>query len=133
MLFYSTSQPTEFLMKIIVATLALTIASAAGIAGVNARPEREMSVVVGTRAEATELAGRIAEAARSLGHNRVRVYGQDVFIPLDEATLSFMREGDSMVMHVAVESEYRFARANRQAALLALKAKGEEILTLARK
>jgi hypothetical protein len=118
-------------MKMIVAALALSIASAAGFAGISNRDERELTTVVATRAEAASLAHHLSEAARALGHKHVRVYGQDVFVPLEQATLSFIREGDQFVMHVAVESEYRFAKADRAAALAALKAQGDAVLAKA--
>lgn len=94
--------------------------------------ERELAVELPvSAADAAAIVPFIEKAARERGITRVRAYERDVFIPLEQATLSFVRNGGALTMHVAVESEYRFAKGDRVAALTELKGMGNAIFTRA--
>ena len=77
------------------------------------------------------VAERIEKAAREDGLTRIRAYDHAVFIPLEQANLSFVNDKGNLTMHVAVESEYRFKKAERHAALEALKARGNALFARA--
>jgi len=94
--------------------------------------ERELAVELPVDAiAAQELVPFIEKAAREQGLKRVRAYKTDVFIPLDQAQLSFVREGGHLNLHVAVESEYRFQKGERAQVLEDLKHQGHQIFTRA--
>jgi hypothetical protein len=123
-------------MKIILPAVVAAVVSAASVGSVGVfagvSSEKELAVALPVAANAAEhLVPFIEKAAREQGIGRVRAYARDVFIPLEQASLSFVRDGDTFTMHVAVESEYRFAKGDRAAALAELKAVGDGIFTRA--
>lgn len=123
-------------MKTIAIALVAVLASAAAIGSAGNltmfKNEREMAVELPVTAEGAQtLIPFIEMAARERGITRVRAYAKDVFIPLEQATLSFVRNGGALSLHVAVESEYRFAKQNRAEALNELKGMGNAIFVRA--
>lgn len=119
-------------MKTIVIALVAVLASAAAIGSAGnltmLQNERELAVELPVRADdASTIVPFIEKAARERGITRVRAYDKDVFLPLEQATINFVRNAGSLTMHVAVESEYRFAKGERAAALNDLKAQGHSI------
>src|SRR5688572_14185733 len=123
-------------MKTIVIALVAALASATAVGSAGSftflQNERELQVELPISAnDAANIVPFIEKAAREAGHKRVRAYEKDVFIPLEQATLSFVRKGGALTMHVAVESQYRFAKNDRQAALVDLKNVGNGIFTRA--
>lgn len=123
-------------MKTVLLALVLALSSAAAIGSAGNltmfQNERELAVELPvSAADAAAVVPFIEKAARERGITRVRAYEKDVFIPLEQATLSFVRNGGALTMHVAVESEYRFAKGDRAAALTELKGMGNAIFTRA--
>jgi hypothetical protein len=123
-------------MKTLIAAVAAALVSAASVTTVGVfsgvESEKEMAVDLPVDvASAGTLVPFLEKAARERGITRVRAYAKDVFIPLEQATLSFVRNGSSLSMHVAVESEYRFAKGDRAAALAHVKSIGDAIFTRA--
>lgn len=123
-------------MKPVIAAIAAALVSAASVGGMTTfkglENERELAVELPVDAiAAQELVPFIEKAAREQGIQKVRAYKTDVFIPLEEAQLSFVREGGHLNLHVAVESQYRFQKGERAAVLENLKHKGHEIFTRA--
>jgi hypothetical protein len=123
-------------MKFALAALAAALVSAASVGTVGVfhglDSEKELAVTMPVSIEkARSLVPFIEKAARERGIKRVRAYDRDVFIPLDQAMLSFVRNGDSLSMHVEVESEYRYAKGDRAAALAELKTTGDSIFARA--
>lgn len=119
-------------MKTLAIALVAALASAAAVGSQGTftmfQNERELAVELPVSAvDATSIVPFIEKAARERGITRVRAYDRDVFIPLEQATLSFVRNAGSLTMHVAVESEYRYAKADRAAALMELKGMGNAI------
>jgi hypothetical protein len=119
-------------MKTIAVALFAAFASAAAIGSAGNftifENEKELAIELPvSAADAAVVVPFIEKAARESGLTRVRAYAKDVFIPLEGATLSFVRNGNALTMHVAVESEYRFAKGDRKAALLDLKNQGNLI------
>lgn len=113
---------------------ALSSAAAVGSAGTFTLFENEKELAVElpvSAADAASVVPFIEMAARQAGHTRVRAYERDVFIPLEEATLSFVRNGNALTLHVAVESELRFAKGERKAALIDLKNQGNALFAKA--
>jgi hypothetical protein len=128
--------PQESAMKFALAALAAALVSAASVGTVGVfhglDSEKEVAVTMPVSLEkARSLVPFIEKAARERGIKRVRAYDRDVFIPLDQAMLSFVRNGDSLSMHVEVESEYRYAKGDRAAALADLKTTGASIFARA--
>lgn len=76
---------------------------------------------------APEITPWLQAAATELGHTKVRAYDGSVFIDVGDDRISFFKEGNSLNMHVAFESKYRHAKADRDPALKELQAKGETI------
>ncbi len=121
-------------MKTIAIALATALVSAAASVGsvgeLVQSNERELKVEMPIDAiAAQQLVPYIEMAARGEGLTRIRAYKTDVFIPLEQAQLSFVKDGTSFVMHVAVESEYRFKKGERQQVLNDLKQHGQKIFT----
>jgi hypothetical protein len=119
---------------LIVAVAAALVSAAASVGSVGTfsgvANERELAVAMPVDADAAEtIIPFIEMAARAQGLSRIRAYKKDIFIPLDQAQLSFVNDNGTLTMHVAVESEYRFAKGERQAVLDGLKAKGNAIFT----
>lgn len=127
---------TEPIMKTFAIVLFAALASAASIGSVGSFTifENDKELAVDLPIMASDIAAvvpYIEMAARQSGLTRVRAYERDVFIPLENATLSFVRSGTSLSLHVEVESEYRFAKGDRKAALEALKNQGSAIFARA--
>lgn len=124
-------------MKTLAVAVAAAIVSAAASVGsvgtlTGTSNERELAVELPIDAVAAEtLVPFIEKAARDSGITKVRAYKTDVFIPLEQAQLSFVKDGTHFVMHVAVESEYRFKKGERQQVLEDLKTKGHGLFTKA--
>jgi hypothetical protein len=123
-------------MKVLLPTFAAALISAASVGSVGMftqlKSEKELAVALPVSAQAArDLVPFLEKAAREQGISRVRAYDRDVFIPLEQASLSFVRDGDTFTMHVEVESEYRYAKGDRAAALAELKAVGDGIFTRA--
>ncbi|HEY1101102.1 MAG TPA: hypothetical protein VGF99_19340 [Myxococcota bacterium] len=119
-------------MKTFAVTVAAALVSAAasmgslGVAGTT--NDREASVELAISADqASSVIPFIEMAAREEGLKGIRAYKNDVFIPLEQATLSFVKADGHLTMNVAVESEYRFEKGSRQAALDALKQQGNAL------
>jgi hypothetical protein len=94
--------------------------------------ERELAVSMPLSGEAADaVLPFIEKAAREGGLTRIRAYDHAVFIPLEQASLSFVNDKGNLTLHVAVESEYRFKKAERHAALEALKAQGNSLFARA--
>jgi hypothetical protein len=94
--------------------------------------ERELAVSMPLSGEAADaLIPFIEKAAREDGLTRIRAYDHAVFIPLEQANLSFVNDKGNLTMHVDVESEYRFKKAERHAALEGLKARGNALFARA--
>jgi hypothetical protein len=123
-------------MKILAAALATVALSAASVtslgvfSGIASDKELAIDLPVDAAA-AADLAPFLEKAARERGITRVRAYTRDVFIPLEHASLSFVRNGAAFTMHVAVDSEYRFSKGDRASALAELKATGDAIFVRA--
>lgn len=122
-------------MKTVIAALAAAVISAASVSsGVfsDVASEKEVAVALPIDAVAAkELVPFLERAARERGIKRIRAYERDVFIPLEQASLSFVRNGNSFSMHVELESQYRFAKGDRAAALADVKSIGDAIFTRA--
>ncbi|MDP2345117.1 MAG: hypothetical protein Q8O67_29500 [Deltaproteobacteria bacterium] len=123
-------------MKTLAVALFAAFASAAAIGSAGTftifENEKELAVELPiSAADAAAVVPFIEMAARQGGLTRVRAYAKDVFIPLENATISFVRNGNALTLHVAVESEYRFAKGDRKAALIDLKNQGNAIFTKA--
>ena len=122
-------------MKTLVVAVAAALVSAAASVGsvgtfAGVQNERELAIAMPVDADAAEtIIPFIEAAARAEGLSRIRAYKKDIFIPLDQAQLSFVNDHGQLTMHVAVESEYRFAKGERQAVLDGLKAKGNALFT----
>jgi hypothetical protein len=94
--------------------------------------ERELAVSMPlSGAAADAVIPYLEKAARADGHSRVRAYDHSIFITLDDATLSFINDKGNLTMHVAVESEYRYKKSERHAALESLKARGNALFAKA--
>jgi hypothetical protein len=123
-------------MKTLIATVAAALVSAASMttvgvfSGVDSDKEIAVALPVDVVA-AKSLVPFLEKAARERGITRVRAYERDVFIPLEQASLSFVRNGETFSMHVALESEYRFARGDRASALAKVQNIGNAIFTRA--
>lgn len=124
-------------MKTLIVAVAAALVSAAASVGsvgtfTHVANDRELAVAMPLSGDAASaLVPFIEKAAREQGLTRIRAYNHDVFIPLDQATLSFVNNAGTLTMHVAVESEYRFARGERQAALQNLRDQGNVIFVRA--
>ena len=123
-------------MKTVVIALVVALSSAAAIGSAGNFPmfqnERELAVELPvSAADAAGIVPFIEQAARERGITRVRAYDRDVFIPLEQATLSFVRNGGALTMHVEVESQYRFAKQDRAAVLADLRGVGNAIFARA--
>lgn len=122
-------------MKTLIVAVAAALVSAAASVGsvgtfTGVQNERELAIAMPVDADAAEtIIPFIEKAARAKGLTRIRAYKKDIFIPLDQAQLSFVNDKGQLTMHVAVESEYRFAKGERQAVLDGLKAKGNALFT----
>jgi hypothetical protein len=92
-------------------------------------PEKEMTVPLVATAD---IAPYLEQAARDLGHKKVRAYDGGVFINSGEETIAFYKTKQGMEMHVAFETEYRRKKTEREQALLGLRNKGESIYELAK-
>jgi hypothetical protein len=122
--------------SLIVAVAAALVSAAASVGSVgtfsHVASDKELAVAMPLAGDAADaVIPFIEKAAREQGLTRIRAYEHDVFIPLEQATLSFVNNEGTLTMHVAVESEYRFAKAERQAALGALKDQGNAIFARA--
>lgn len=97
-------------------------------------PEEEVAVKLPVaKAEADEVAGFIAKAARDMGAGKVRAYQGGVFVDVGDDTIGFYKQPDgSLAMQVEVDLKYRNNKSERAPALQELKAKGETIFTHAR-
>ncbi len=97
-------------------------------------PEEDVAVKLPVaKAEADEVTGFIAAAARELGTGKVRAYQGGVFVQIDGDTIGFVKQPDgSVAMQVEVDQKYRNGKADRAPALQELKSKGEAIFTHAR-
>lgn len=97
-------------------------------------PEEEIATKLPVaKAEADEVAGFIAAAAKDLGAGKVRAYPSGVFVDVGEDTIAFYKQPDgSLAMQVEVDLKYRNHKSERAPALQELKAKGETIFTHAR-
>jgi hypothetical protein len=94
--------------------------------------ERELAVAMPlSGAAADAVIPFIEKAAREEGLTRIRAYDHAVFIPMEQASVSFINDKGNLTMHVAVESEYRFKKAERHAALEALKTRGNALFARA--
>ncbi len=123
-------------MKTLAIALFAILASAAAIGSAGNfkifENDKEMAVELPvSAADAATVIPFIEKAARESGLTRVRAYERDLFIPLEAATLSFVRKGNVLTLHVAVESEYRYAKGDRKAALVDLKDQGTTLFTRA--
>lgn len=123
-------------MKTIIAAVAAAVISAASVGSVGVfsgvASEKEVAVALPVDAAAAKaLVPYLERAARERGIKRVRAYERDVFIPLEQASLSFVRNGDTFSMHVELESQYRYAKGDRAAALADVKSIGDAIFTRA--
>jgi hypothetical protein len=123
-------------MKTILVALTAAVISAASVGTVGVfsgvSSEKELAVTLPLDADgAAALVPFIERAARERGLTGIRAYQRDVFVPLEQASLSFVRNGDSFSMHVEVETQYRFAKGNRAAALENVKKVGDAIFTRA--
>jgi hypothetical protein len=121
---------------LIVAVAAALVSAAASVGSVgtfgSVANEREVAVNMPVDVSAAEaLVPYIEKAAREEGLTRIRAYKTSVFIPLDQAQLSFVREGGHLTMHVAVESEYRFQKGERLQVLEGLQGRGNAIFARA--
>ncbi|MBM4281686.1 MAG: hypothetical protein FJ137_13315 [Deltaproteobacteria bacterium] len=119
-------------MKTLIVAVAAALVSAASVTTVGVfsgvESEKELAVALPVDvASASSLIPFLEKAARERGITHVRAYTKDVFIPLEQATVSFVRNGSTLSMHVAVESEYRFAKSDRAAALAHVKSIGDAI------
>ena len=115
----------------VVAVAAALVSAAASVGSVGAfgvENDREASVELAVSADQAEsVIPYIEMAARQDGIKRIRAYKNDVFIPMDQATLSFVKANGHLTMNVAVETEYRFAKGERQQVLADLTAKGNAL------
>ena len=124
-------------MKTILVAVAAALVSAAASVGsvgtfANVANERELAIELPLAGEAAAaVIPFIEKAAREQGLKRIRAYEHDVFIPLEQAQLSFVTEGGQLTMHVAVETEFRFAKSERLQVLDGLKTRGNVILARA--
>ena len=135
--FVHVSPPPEHIMKtLIVAVTAAIVSAAASVGSVGTftgvANEREVAVDMPVDVNAVDaLVPFIEKAARDRGLTRIRAYKTSVFIPLEQAQLSFVLEDGHLKMHVAVESEYRFQKDQRLQALEGLKVQGNTIFARA--
>jgi hypothetical protein len=123
-------------MKTLVIAVAAAVVSAASVTTVGVfsgvSSEKEVAVTLPVDpSSARSLVPFLEKAARERGITRIRAYERDVFIPLEQASLSFVRNGESFSMHVSLESEYRYAKGDRAAALAQVKSIGDAIFTRA--
>ena len=97
-------------------------------------PEEEVAVKLPVaKAEADEVTGFIAAAARDLGAGKVRAYAGGVFVDVGDDTIGYFKQPDgSLAMQVEVDQKYKNGKSDRAPALQELKAKGESIFTHAR-
>ncbi|MBI1946958.1 MAG: hypothetical protein HYS27_14775 [Deltaproteobacteria bacterium] len=97
-------------------------------------PEEDVAVKLPVaRAEADEVTGFIAAAARDLGAGKVRAYQGGVFVDVGDDTIGYFKQPDgSLAMQVEVDQKFKNGKAERAPALMELKAKGESIFTHAR-
>lgn len=85
------------------------------------------------KAEADEVAGFIAAAAKDLKAGKVRAYSNAVFVDVGDDTIGYFKQPDgSLAMQVEVDQKYKNGKAERAPALQELKLKGESIFTHAR-
>jgi hypothetical protein len=118
--------------SILVATLAAVVAATTATVGADQFPvvaamssSRELAVSLPVaREDARAALPFIEKAARDRGLTRIRAYDKAVFVPLPEAQLSFIIDDSGLTLHVAVETEYRFAKGARDAVLAGLKDQG---------
>lgn len=116
----------------VVAVAAALVSAAASVGSVGAfgaaESDREASVELAISADqASSVIPFIEMAAREDGLKRIRAYKNDIFIPMEQATLSFTKADGHLTMNVAVETEYRFAKGERQQVLGDLTAKGNAL------
>jgi hypothetical protein len=123
-------------MKTLIVAVAAAVISAASVGSVGVfsgvASDKEVAVTLPVDATAARsLVPFIERAARERGMTRIRAYERDVFIPLEQASLSFVRNGETFSMHVELESQYRFAKGDRATALANVKSIGDAIFTRA--
>jgi hypothetical protein len=135
--FIRVSPRPEPIMKTLIVAIAAALVSAAASVGsvgtfTGVANEREVAVDMPVDVNAVDaLVPFIEKAARDQGLTRIRAYKTSVFIPLEQAQLSFVLEDGHLKMHVAVESEYRFQKGQRLQALEGLKVQGNTIFAQA--
>jgi hypothetical protein len=119
-------------MKTLVVAIAAAVVSAA--ASVSSRDafqqpnDRELTVELAASVDQEHsVIPFIEKAARESGLKGIRAYKNDVFVPLEQAQLSFGNVNGHLTMHVAVESEFRFKKAEREAALAGLRDRGQAL------
>ncbi len=119
----------------VVAIAAAVVSAAASVSSLDAfqqENERELSVeLAASMDEQNSVIPFIEMAARESGLKGVRAYKNDVFLPLEQAQLSFGNVDGHLTMHVAVESEYRFRKAERGAVLAGLRDRGQALFARA--
>jgi hypothetical protein len=115
----------------VVAIAAAVVSAAASVSSLDAfqQPnERELSVELASSVDQEQSVIPFIEmAARESGLKGIRAYKNDVFVPLEQAQLSFGNVNGHLTMHVAVESEYRFKKTEREAALAGLRDRGQAL------
>lgn len=117
-------------MKNILPAIAIALAAAGTLYAMNKEPAAEgaaQSRLPIAALSAPEITPWLLAAARELGHTQVRAYDGSVFIDVGDDSISYFKEGQAFQMHVAFESKYRHAKAERDPALKALQAQGETI------
>ncbi len=115
----------------VVAIAAAVVSAAASVSSLDAfqQPnERELSVELASSVDQEHSVSPFIEmAARESGLKGIRAYKNDVFVPLEQAQLSFGNVNGHLTMHVAVESQYRFKKTEREAVLGGLRDRGQAL------